>query len=136
VFLLPLVRICNHHPFSSLLICYEVEEPLLNETQDFHANDDRHEILSVSKVLGSPEFRKPLLVICLAMLSQQISGIVTRRPHYYYGLISAIRNQCCPLLQQQHSLQHTSKPGTICFSRDNICQHYHDFPTHLPDRGT
>lgn len=49
----------------------QVEEPLLDqETRDI----SRQEILTVPQVYATMDLRKPLVIIALAMMSQQLSG--------------------------------------------------------------
>ena len=55
-----------------------VDDPLLDETPQGsqHESDDRSEPTSVSilSLLTSLEFRRPLVVVSFAMISQQLSG--------------------------------------------------------------
>lgn len=73
-----------HFSSPSLFIYCKAEEPLMSEPQFSHADDTRHETLSVVKVFSDNESRMPLRIICLAMLSQQISGkIMPKTPDYH-----------------------------------------------------
>ncbi|TFK46028.1 general substrate transporter [Heliocybe sulcata] len=55
----------------------DAEDPLLPE--DNHRSrspDDRHEsTVTIPRLLVAPDLRKPLTIVCLAMISQQISGV-------------------------------------------------------------
>jgi len=51
-----------------------VEDPLLHELEA--RREDVHvAAITVPQLLVAPELRKPLMIVCLAMLSQQLSGI-------------------------------------------------------------
>jgi len=50
-----------------------VQDPLLDELEAHR--DESITALTVPQVFAAPELRKPLAIVCLAMLSQQLSGI-------------------------------------------------------------
>lgn len=52
---------------------YQVDEPLLNQIEETHEVSPQ-ETLTISQVYGTIELRKPLMIVTLAMLSQQLSG--------------------------------------------------------------
>ena len=50
-----------------------VEDPLLHELEA--RREDVHvAAITVPQLLVAPELRKPLMIVCFAMLSQQLSG--------------------------------------------------------------
>ena len=51
----------------------DVEEPLLNQLEETH-DVSPQESLTVPQVYASVDLRKPLLIVVLAMISQQLSG--------------------------------------------------------------
>ncbi|KDQ60586.1 hypothetical protein JAAARDRAFT_31553 [Jaapia argillacea MUCL 33604] len=55
----------------------DVEDPLLPESEaDLRRDEELHQAtVSVPQLLKAPELRKPLVIVSLAMLSQQLSGI-------------------------------------------------------------
>ena len=51
----------------------DVEEPLLNQSEET-LEVSPQEILTVPQVYASIDLRKPLMIVVLAMISQQLSG--------------------------------------------------------------
>jgi Sugar (and other) transporter len=51
----------------------DVEEPLLNQVEETH-DISPQEILTVPQVYATMDLRKPLVIVALAMMSQQLSG--------------------------------------------------------------
>ncbi|TFK67892.1 general substrate transporter [Pluteus cervinus] len=56
---------------SSAAIDPEADDPLLGDRRD----QEPHESLALHQVLVRPELRRPLTIVCLAMVSQQVSGV-------------------------------------------------------------
>lgn len=58
-----------------------VKDPLLsvNEVEDDEVEARRHEpreaVVTIPQLFAKPELRQPLMIVCLAMMSQQVSGI-------------------------------------------------------------
>ena len=52
---------------------YQVDEPLLNQIEETHQVSPQ-ETLTISQVYATIDLRKPLMIVTLAMLSQQLSG--------------------------------------------------------------
>jgi CCR4-NOT transcription complex subunit 1 len=53
----------------------DVEDPLLSDSSDTDPRDGKDMPVTVPQALISPDLRKPLIIVCLAMVSQQLSGI-------------------------------------------------------------
>ena len=69
------------HRIWGLKVPTSAVEPLLQEEglePDRRSPENREESVKIPQLLRSREFRKPLAIVCLAMLTQQISGKVIR----------------------------------------------------------
>lgn len=78
----------SHIPIRAF--AFKAEEPLLSERNDCE-NGSTQEVLTVPQVFANSDFRRPLLIVCLAMLSQQISGTIEFRVRNRCGFIHEIQ---------------------------------------------
>lgn len=116
-----------------------VKDPLLsvNEVEDDEVEARRHEpreaIVTIPQLFAKPELRQPLMIVCLAMMSQQVSGINA-------GMFKRV--DCCSrelmtpfhssVLQQRYLIESLARLWTVYISWYYCRQCPHDVPSYHP----
>jgi hypothetical protein len=71
-----------------------LQDPLLSDPEEQLEATPRVAAISLPQLLKAQELRRPLLIVSFAMLSQQLSGMLTPFVYYIIVLILPSRNQC------------------------------------------
>ena len=134
----------------------ETQAPLLSTPDDQESACPHPHTMPVSvlQLLSAPDVRRPLIIISLAMFSQQFSGLHRPCPEFNCNLTfrsqvsmqvirtflldlqtSSSASFSSTLLQQQHFIKNPSRFGTTYFPCHNRCQCRNDVPSHFLNRG-
>lgn len=86
-----------------------VSDPLLgdaaSDVEERRGRDTRDDAITIPKALVTPNLLKPLLIVCFAMLCQQLSGVNAGTKHEFPR---------CPMAQVLTTLQSSTTATISC----------------------